>query len=127
MHDNRGICAHAAFCTERLPAVFRHKEQPWIVPDGAAVEEVIEIIEACPSGALSYTLDGVEHRDQENPPGVMIAPSGPYVIQGGIDLETEWGEGASREHFDLCRCGQSKNKPFCDGTHWNVKFDENAT
>ncbi|NIW23102.1 MAG: hypothetical protein GWN29_00245, partial [Gammaproteobacteria bacterium] len=40
---------------------------------------------------------------------------------------TEFGEGASKEHFDLCRCGGSKNKPFCDGTHWNgFRDDKNA-
>jgi CDGSH-type Zn-finger protein len=126
VHDNRGVCSHAAFCTDRLPAVFRHKESPWIAPDEAAVEEVIEIVEACPSGALSYSIGGVEHRDQENPAGVLVVPSGPYAVQGGAELDTEWGDGASREHFNLCRCGASKNKPFCDGAHWDSKFDDEA-
>ena len=47
--------------------------------------------------------------------------------RSGADLkDVEWGEGASREHFDLCRCGQSKNKPFCNGAHWHHHFDEHA-
>ncbi|TDJ66950.1 MAG: hypothetical protein E2O37_01575 [Proteobacteria bacterium] len=35
------------------------------------------------------------------------------------------GEGASTEHYTLCRCGASKNKPFCDGSHWRIKFQDN--
>jgi len=126
LHDNRGICAHAGFCTERLPEVFRMKERPWIDPDAAPAEKVIELIEACPSGALSYTTQGgVEHRDREVEAKVLVAPGGPYAVQGGVALEgVEFGEGASKEHYDLCRCGQSKNKPFCDGAHWDTSFDE---
>ncbi len=49
---------------------------------------------------------------------VVIVPNGPYAVKGGADLQgADFGEGASREHFTLCRCGQSKNKPFCSGAH----------
>ena len=127
IHDNRRICAHAGFCTDRLPGVFRMGQEPWIDPDGASAEEVKEIVEACPSGALSYTVEGVEHRDHGAEPGVLIAPGGPYAVQGGVRLEDQsWAEGASQEHYDLCRCGQSSNKPFCDGSHWKSDFDEAA-
>ena len=128
IHDNRGICAHAGFCTEKLDSVFRQHAEPWIDPDAATPEQVIETIRSCPSGALSYSVDGVEQRDGEGvEPVVMIAPNGPYAIKGRIELAgIEWGAGASREHYDLCRCGQSKNKPFCDGSHWNTTFDERA-
>ncbi len=52
IHDNRGICAHAGYCTDNLAAVFKLKKEPWIDPDGAAVEEIIDTIKKCPSGAL---------------------------------------------------------------------------
>jgi CDGSH-type Zn-finger protein len=127
IHDNRGICAHAGFCSDGLASVFRMKTEPWIDPDGAEVEKVVETIRKCPSGALSYSIDGVEHRDQEREPSVLVIPGGPYSVVGGADLEgVEVGDGASQEHFDLCRCGGSKNKPFCNGAHWNTKFDEDA-
>jgi CDGSH-type Zn-finger protein len=123
IHDNRGICAHAGVCTDRLKSVFRMRQEPWIDPDAASAEEIIETIAKCPSGALSYTIDSVEYRDHEREPMVTITNDGPYAITGGIELiGVAFGEGASKEHYTLCRCGASKNKPFCDGSHWAVGF-----
>jgi glutamate synthase domain-containing protein 2/CDGSH-type Zn-finger protein len=126
IHDNRGICAHAGFCTEGLPKVWRMNTEPWIDPDGATAEEIIEVVKRCPSGALSYSIDDIEYRDDENrSPSVLVAPKGPYAIKGSCELVGgEFGEGASLEHYDLCRCGGSKNKPFCDGSHWTVWEEE---
>ncbi len=125
IHDNRGICAHAGRCTDGLASVFRLKEEPWIHPDAASRDEIIATIQQCPSGALSYSVDDVEHRDREGEPAIFVAPNGPYVVSGGPDLHdmTE-GDGASKEHITMCRCGGSKNKPFCDGTHWYNKFTD---
>ncbi len=125
IHDNRGICAHAGRCTDSLASVFRLKEEPWIHPDAADAEEIIATIQKCPSGALSYSVDDVEHRDRDGEPTIFVAPNGPYVVSGGPDLlDTIWGEAASKEYFTLCRCGGSENKPFCDGTHWYNKFTD---
>jgi CDGSH-type Zn-finger protein len=123
IHDNRGICAHVGFCTGHLKTVFRTGQKPWIDPDGAGVEEIIETINKCPSGALSYSIDNVEHRDQSREPLVKVINNGPYAITGGIELiGVTFGEGVSKEHYTLCRCGASKNKPFCDGAHWRLGF-----
>ncbi len=123
IHDNRGICAHAGRCTDGLAAVFHLREEPWIYPNSADAEAIIATINQCPSGALSYSVNEEEHRDRSGDPSVFIAPNGPYVVSGGPRLEnTERGEGASTEHFTMCRCGGSKNKPFCDGTHWSNGF-----
>lgn len=123
IHDNRGLCAHAGVCTERLAAVWRMNQEPWINPDGAEVEAIIETIGRCPSGALAYTLGGAEHRDLDQPPAIQVTRDGPYRVTGGVDLKGQaWGEGTSREHYTLCRCGASKNKPFCDGSHWHAGF-----
>ena len=127
IHDNRGICSHAGFCTDRLKSVFRMRAEPWIDADGASAEEIIETIKKCPSGALSYSVENVEHRDQEREPAVTVTNDGPYAITGGIELlGVTFGEGASKEHYTLCRCGASKNKPFCDGSHWQVGFRDPA-
>ena len=124
IHDNRGICSHVGFCTDSLPSVFKLGEEPWIDPNGASKDEIITTIEKCPSGALSYSLEGVEHRDQEREPLVTVSNDGPYFVTGGIQIvgHDNRAEEVSNEHCTLCRCGSSKNKPFCDGTHWQIGF-----
>jgi len=125
IHDNRSICSHAGFCTDRLNSVFRLKTEPWIDPGAAPVEEIIETIKKCPSGALSYSIEGIEFKDQDREPMAMVSKDGPYYITGGVELTGEpRGAGASEEHYTLCRCGGSKNKPFCDGTHWRIGFKD---
>lgn len=126
IHDNRGICAHAGRCTDGLSSVFRLKEEPWIHADAAIADEIIATIQKCPSGALSYSVDDVEHPNRDgSEPTIFVAPNGPYVVSGEPDLvDTTRAEGASKEHFTMCRCGGSKNKPFCDGTHWYNNFTD---
>ena len=125
IHDNRGICAHAGLCSEGLSAVFQLEHEPWIDPDAAQAEEIIAIVKSCPSGALSYSVEGKEQRDQAREPAVTGSQNGPYLVTGGPELvDVDWGEGASTEHFALCRCGASKNKPFCDGSHWSIQFED---
>ena len=123
IHDNRSICAHAGHCSDGLASVFKYKNEPWIDPAGDTVKAIIETIHKCPSGALSYTLDGVEGGDQQREPAITVTKDGPYAVTGGAQLlEQSWAQGASREHYALCRCGGSKNKPFCDGAHWSIGF-----
>ena len=62
IHDNRGICAHAGRCTDGLKEVFRLNQEPWIHANAASAEQIAATIESCPSGALSYSIGGVEHR-----------------------------------------------------------------
>lgn len=125
IHDNRGICSHAGFCTDNLKTVFKLHHEPWIDPDGATAVEIMNIIANCPSGALSYSIDSVEHRDRERAPMVTVTKNGPYAVTGGIELLGHvFGDGASTEHYTLCRCGASKNKPFCDGSHWTIGFED---
>jgi len=123
--DNRALCAHAAHCTEDLAPVFRYGKEPWIDPDGASVQEIIAVIRKCPSGALSYAIDGVEGTLPKREQMVTVTDNGPYAVTGGIELmNTPFGEGASKERYTLCRCGASKNKPFCDGSHWAAGFKD---
>ncbi len=123
IHDNRSICAHAGHCTDGLATVFRQQHEPWIDSAGASVEAIIATVERCPSGALSYTRGGIEVRDQEREPSIAATTDGPYSVVGGPQLLGEArAPGASAEHYTLCRCGASKNKPFCDGTHWSIGF-----
>ena len=125
IHDNRQICSHAGYCTDNLKSVFKLHEEPWIDPDGAAAGEIINTVQKCPSGALSYSVDNIEHRDQDRTTMVTVTKNGPYAVTGGIELLGHaFGEGASTEHYTLCRCGASNNKPFCDGSHWAIGFED---
>jgi len=125
--DNRALCAHAGYCTDELQQVFRHHDSPWIVPDAASVEKVIEAIRKCPSGALSYAIDGVEAPAPQRPPMVTVMDNGPYAVAGVEPVGMKLGQGASPEHYTLCRCGASKNKPFCDGSHWDANWRPDET
>jgi CDGSH-type Zn-finger protein/truncated hemoglobin YjbI len=131
--DNRGICAHSGFCTDRLDSVFHVGQEPFVTPSGGRLDGIIQSVRACPSGALSYAMDGVEARnqvDQNRPASIEVSKDGPYRITGTLGLVDEHGsdipraEGSSREHFSLCRCGHSQNKPFCSGMHWSIQFKD---
>ena len=125
IYDNRAICAHSARCSDNLAAVFKYGSEPWIDPDGAGVEAIIETVRKCPSGALSYALDGVEPQATVRAPGITVTKDGPYAVVGTIPLAGQVaGEIAATECYTLCRCGGSKNKPFCDGTHWSIGFKD---
>lgn len=127
IHDNRSICSHAAECVNNLPSVFRLNQRPWIDPDDETItiEKIIETIRKCPSGALSYSIDGIGYRDYDGKPLVKVSKDGPYLVSGGIELiggEAEFPQNVSKEHYTLCRCGASNNKPFCDGSHNSINF-----
>lgn len=128
IYDNRGVCAHAGLCTHHSPAVFNAEKEPWIDPDADNPDKTARTIEMCPSGALSYEKDGVLHKDQEREPAIKISKNGPYHVVGGIELnDPDGSEPESKEHYTLCRCGKSKNQPFCNGAHGDTDFkdDEN--
>ena len=129
INDNRGVCAHAGLCTDNLKTVFKLNTEPWIDPDGADTDAVIEVVRSCPSGALSYTVDHVEHAEHSalgRAPAITVSKDGPYHVIGGCALSDSVTKQRPQtpEHFTLCRCGGSKNKPFCDGTHWHIKFQD---
>ena len=121
IHDNRGVCSHDGSCIKYLPEVFRKYKRPWIDANGCDdIEKIIEVIKMCPSGALSYTIKGKE-RVQEfglNEEKLIFEKDGPIKVQGNIKLkDVDSCEPECKEHYTLCRCGKSKNKPFCDGSH----------
>src|SRR5262252_6113528 len=133
--DNRGICQHSGFCTGRLATAFRTGAEPFVAPSGGRADEIIRAVRDCPSGALSYAIDGTEAREQVDgggtrAPAIEVTKDGPYRITGGITLVGAGGtpeprsRGASAEHYALCRCGHSQNKPFCSGMHWYVGFTD---
>src|SRR5262249_28955561 len=121
------------YCSDRLPTVFHQGKEPFVTPSGARLDDIVQAVRSCPSGALSYGVDGREAREQVDvvrPAGFEISRDGPYRVTGGIPLVEDDGKtveqnsGASSEHYSLFRCGHSQNKPFCSGMHWYVHFTD---
>lgn len=114
-------CIHARFCVTGAPTVFlANVKGAWIYPDMMDVERLVDIAHACPSGAIRYQRkDG---RPNEPVPPVNLAAireAGPYAFRGELYLDGE----PLGARVTLCRCGASKNKPFCDGSHHDVQFN----
>jgi uncharacterized Fe-S cluster protein YjdI len=126
-----GQCIHSAICwkhPEGLISVFNPSERPWIKPEGASTFEIIDQVKKCPSGALSYYLNenNEEHipkNEEINATTLELLPNGPIKVSGQFCvLDPEGQEKAKNKDTYLCRCGASKNKPFCDGTHGTINF-----
>ena len=118
-------CIHARECVKGLPKVFSHESKPWINMGGASSEEIMTVVDRCPSGALTYKKAGLEP-DAENPSAeIKVVKNGPLLV-GGVCLLTdpEGKEAARQGPYALCRCGASKKKPFCDGMHIKIGFDD---
>ncbi|MBN1856448.1 MAG: CDGSH iron-sulfur domain-containing protein [Dehalococcoidia bacterium] len=124
IHDNRGVCSHAEHCIRELPQVFDRSRHPWIDANAASADDIARTVEHCPSGALSYTRNGVLHKNLPRNPAIEVQRGGPYNVVGGPEFVDPRGcVPESEEHCTLCRCGASRNKPFCDGSHWLIEFD----
>jgi len=112
-------CIHAGECVRGLPAVFDVEKRPWIQPDQADGDTVAEVVERCPTGALHYTRkDGGPGEPTPDANHVTIDADGPLYVRGDLTLEMPGDEDALKDtRIALCRCGASKNKPFCDNSH----------
>jgi CDGSH-type Zn-finger protein/uncharacterized membrane protein YozB (DUF420 family) len=124
IHDQRGICAHSGVCTDNLSAVFRLGKEPWIDADAAPVEEIVALVGRCPSGALSCSIERAPAAVVAGERSITASENGPYFVTGAIELRDDGASPAFPGRYALCRCGGSKMKPFCDGTHWTIGFDE---
>ncbi len=115
---NRSICAGAAECVHGLSTVFKSdRSTDWIYPDNDEKRKIIETIKACPSGALSYSIEGKKSIDKRDRPKISIVKNGPYSVEG-VSLETvSYPTNFSTTKYTLCRCGHSNNKPYCDYSH----------
>lgn len=122
------LCGHMAACQVLHKQVFDPGKRPWIQPENGTLEGILSVVKACPSGALRVSVDGeAAHHIDSDQTSIKITKDGPYVVKN-VALEAAFnGAGASEKEYILCRCGQSKNKPFCDGTHYDVKWSDDAS
>ncbi|WP_424974952.1 CDGSH iron-sulfur domain-containing protein [Dinoroseobacter sp. S124A] len=128
IHYNRLLCSHAGECEARLNSVFDTRLRPWITPDNGTRDQIKDVVRACPSGALSWSPSGsaVARHEIGTDPGITIERDGPYRVTGLRLASDAHAEGASPDKYVLCRCGASRNKPFCDGSHAEVAWSDKA-
>lgn len=114
-------CIHSRNCVLGLPGVFLEGVRgEWVRPDGADPEAVVRAGINCPSGAIRVARDGGEGSDAA--PAVnrlRLCENGPLAIEAELSIA---GEPQASPRATLCRCGASKRKPFCDGSHGKTGF-----
>lgn len=126
------LCIHSENCVNALPEVFRPDERPWIRVEEAGSEKIIEAVNKCPSGALSYRTRGEireELEELDDKVRIRASRNGPFIVEGGkVELLDADGNpcAARGRSIALCRCGASGNKPFCDGSHKEAGFESES-
>ena len=118
-------CIHSRHCVLGQPGVFlANVEGPWIHPDAASAEDVALVAQACPSGAINYVRnDGQPGEPLPEVNVVRVRENGPLAFHA--DLRVLGPDGvvdAAHHRATLCRCGASKNKPWCDNAHHAIGF-----
>jgi uncharacterized Fe-S cluster protein YjdI/CDGSH-type Zn-finger protein len=118
-------CIHSTNCVRGLPKVFNHDSRPWINMKGASSEEIMRAIDKCPSGALAYRKSDADNKPSAQ---IRVTEKGPLLVDGDCLLINRDGNAiAKKGPFALCRCGGSNNKPYCDGTHKIIGFEDTKT
>ncbi len=132
------LCVHAGICLSELPRVFNPRRRPWIDLSQADTGSIIATVNGCPTDALMYSWSDPERNERDISPKVLknkeilkrfdkekepdvkikLQADGPVIITGVYELENENGAKETQNSpCSICRCGRSKNLPFCDGSH----------
>jgi uncharacterized Fe-S cluster protein YjdI/CDGSH-type Zn-finger protein len=121
---NSDLCIHFAACLRMGGGVFDTGRRPWVDLSLADTDTVVAAIESCPSGALRYErLDGLPGEQPDVPTTVVPWPNGPLMVRGELEVNDSRGDTfVAGPRATLCRCGASKNQPFCDVSHRSIGF-----
>ena len=147
VHWRPDKCVHATICYTKLRSVFDPGRRPWIRMDKGTTDEIIDIVNQCPTDALTYTRINHPEKTEEKeklsdttneekeveakenkkiPTKIQIIQNGPALISGEFEITDISGTKlAKANNIALCRCGKSSALPFCDGTHNRIGFKEN--
>jgi uncharacterized Fe-S cluster protein YjdI len=119
-------CIHSGICVKGLAEVFQPKEKPWIKIDAASTDALVKQVKACPSGALSYYMNGEDNKTSETlDTKVEVLADGPLLVYGTLKVTHKDGSQETKNRTTaFCRCGASKNKPYCDGAHVDMGFKD---
>lgn len=117
-------CIHSGICIHTLPKVYNPNAKPWISIENARTEELKAQLKKCPSGALSYYMNDEKNQEAESlDTKVEVLENGPLLVYGTLKVSDKDGNIVTKNKTTaFCRCGQSNNKPYCDGSHIKVGF-----
>ncbi|HNW56590.1 MAG TPA: (4Fe-4S)-binding protein [Bacteroidales bacterium] len=142
-------CVHATYCYRELIEVFDPGRRPWVDMKGASTEKIIEVVNMCPTEALTWKWndesknvqigeDQLNHinfkrpdlinksdSDYEDiPVSVKIMADGPIILKGNFTLRYDGNSKDFHQNMiSICRCGGSDQQPFCDGRHRKIGFN----
>ena len=118
------FCTHVGNCVRGVPEVFNPRDRPWVHVDQAPADEIARVIMTRPTGALHFQrLDDGPQEPVPETTTVTVTRNGPLVLHGNIEVRDATGNVIRRDtRMALCRCGYSRNKPFCDNSHLMVGF-----
>lgn len=140
-------CVHASICFTDLLSVFNPRNRPWVNMQGGSTEAIIDIVNRCPTRALTFKWHDQAKNDAETsakverdnakldqefapkgspkPVKVSIMRNGPLLITGDFKIIGPDGNEMKRMQMaSFCRCGQSGSIPFCDGSHFKHGFNQ---
>ena len=122
----RRLCIHIGECGRAKGDLFVGGRKPWCQPDLSSDDEVYDVVLRCPTGALTVDFaDGsrVEGADATNT--INVAYNGPLFVRGDISITDAPSSAPGLKYrAALCRCGKSRNKPFCDNSHEKEGFQD---
>ena len=124
VHWDSTLCIHTARCLNALPSVFDVQRRPWVDIEAADADAVAQAVETCPTGALRYErLDGAPQEEPVRPAVAIPIDNGPLLVMGDLRVLNPEGETITEAHrLTFCRCGRTKNQPFCDNSHLMAGF-----
>jgi CDGSH-type Zn-finger protein len=122
LSDDQPLCFSAGFCgtrTRNIWDMFAESNDP------DELQLMREMVFRCPSGRIVLSDHDGFPKEQPLEPAIAVLPGGPIWVRGGITIiGTDGAPWEPRNRVTVCRCGRSRNKPYCDGTHMRIHFDE---
>jgi len=143
-------CIHATTCFRELLEVFNPGRRPWVNMEGAPTRKIIEVVNKCPTQALTWKHNSDLSADEQaslkdkqeakaevtpetltetaadvKPATVRIMRNGPLIVEGEFTIiGPDGNQLKTLKMTSFCRCGHSGSIPFCDGTHRKIRFTD---
>lgn len=123
---NGKLCIHIGECGRAEGELFVGGRKPWCQPDLASDDETEDVVLRCPTGALSAKFaDGSRVEQASAINTIQVAYNGPLFVRGDLQIDDAPADVPGLKfRAALCRCGQSKNKPYCDNSHLDSGFSD---